>query len=116
MIVGFVWLYRRIVKLAFWSWLRKRIFGSHGASVVEFYERMLAVLASKGVVREPHQTPLEFAYEVGIPEAVGITEKYNLVRFGGGTLTHDEVAAIDSWLGRLETGATEPQSNATGSR
>ena len=107
LVIGFVWLYRRVVKLKLWSRLREILFGRQGASVVEFYERMLAVLASKGMVREPHQTPLEFAYTVGIPEAVGITEKYNRVRFGGGTLSGDEAAEIDSWLGRLETVATE---------
>jgi hypothetical protein len=68
---------------------------------------MLAVLASKGFVREPHQTPLEFAYAVGMPEAVGITEKYNRVRFGGGELSGDEAAEIDGWLGRLATSSVE---------
>ena len=98
LVIVFVWLYRRIVKLTLWSRLREFLFGRQGASVVEFYERMLAVLASKGMVREPHQTPLEFAYAVGMPEAVGITEKYNRVRFGEKRLSPAEADEIDSWL------------------
>jgi len=109
LVIGFVWLYRRVVKLTLWSRLREFLFGRQGASVVEFYERMLAVLASKGMVREQHQTPLEFAYTIGIPEAVGITEKYNRVRFGGGTLSGDEAAEIEGWLSRLQTTTVEPK-------
>ncbi len=63
---------------------------------------MQTVLASKGFTREPHQTPLEFAFDVGMPEAVKITEKYNRVRFGEKRLSHDESAEIESWLGSLE--------------
>ena len=107
-LIAFVWLYRRIVKLTLWSRLRDLLFGRQGISAVEFYERMLDVLASKGMVREPHQTPLEFAHAVGVPEAVGITEKYNRVRFGGRTLSGDEATEIDTWLGRLEAGGLEP--------
>ena len=100
-IIAFVWLYRRIVKLTLWSRLREFLFGRQGASVVEFYERMVTVLASKGLVREPHQTPLEFANAVGIPEAVGITEKYNRVRFGRERLTADERDELERALKNL---------------
>ncbi|HKP67853.1 MAG TPA: DUF3488 and transglutaminase-like domain-containing protein [Pyrinomonadaceae bacterium] len=103
LIIAFVWLYRRVVKLTLWSRLRKMLFGRQGASVVEFYERMVAVLASKGLVREPHQTPLEFAYEVGLPEAIGITEKYNQVRFGERHLSKAEADEIDAWLKGIST-------------
>jgi hypothetical protein len=98
-VLMFVWLYRRIVNLTIWQRLSRRFFGGPGASIVEFYERMLGVLASKGFIREPHQTPLEFAYAVGEPEAVKITEKYNRVRFGREkALSRDELAAIENWL------------------
>ena len=63
---------------------------------------MLALLAEKGFTREPHQTPLEFAYAVDLTEAVKITEKYNRVRFGEKDLSADEASEIDSWLARLE--------------
>jgi hypothetical protein len=97
-IAVFVWLYRKIVKLKVWLPLRDWLFGRRRVSIVEFYDRMLAVLASKGIVRQPHQTPLEFAFELGVPEAVKITEKYNRIRFGEKPLTEPEADEIESWL------------------
>ena len=99
----FVALYRRIVNLTVWTRLRRRLFPDRGGSIVEFYDRMLTVLAGKGLIREPHQTPLEFAYSAGLPEAVRITEKYNRVRFGEKVLTRIEFDEIERWLGELET-------------
>ena len=64
---------------------------------------MQRILASKGFVREPHQTPLEFAYVVGMEEATKITEKYNRVRFGEKYLTASESDRIDQWLEELES-------------
>jgi hypothetical protein len=100
----FVWLYRKVVKLEVWRRLWERLFARRQASIVEFYERMTAVLAGKGLVREPHQTPLEFAFEVGMPEAVKITEKYNRVRFGEKGLSRDESDEIENWLDRIAGG------------
>lgn len=94
----FVWLYRKVVKLKVWGRLRERLFGRRHVSIVAFYERMLFVLAEKGFEREPYQTPLEFAYAVGAPEAVKITEKYNRVRFGEKGLSRDESDEIENWL------------------
>jgi hypothetical protein len=95
----FVWLYRKVVKLKVWRRLWDRLFAKRHASIVEFYDRMLIVLAGKGFEREPHQTPLEFAFALGIPEAVKITEKYNRVRFGRKKyLTRRESAEIEEWL------------------
>ncbi|HEV8591173.1 MAG TPA: DUF3488 and transglutaminase-like domain-containing protein [Pyrinomonadaceae bacterium] len=95
----FVWLYRKVVKLEVWRRLWDRLFAKRHASIVEFYDRMLIVLAGKGFEREPHQTPLEFAFALGIPEAVKITEKYNRVRFGRKKyLTRRESAEIEEWL------------------
>jgi transglutaminase-like putative cysteine protease len=96
-----IWAARKIVKLEVWQRLTGRFRGSR-ASIVEFYERMEAVLAGKGIVRSPHQTPLEFAFASGYPEAVKIAEKYNGVRFGERSLHHDEAAEIDAWLENLE--------------
>lgn len=97
-----VWLYRRIIKLAIWQkiliWLRQK----NDKSIVEFYERMQRVLASKGFTRQPYQTPLEFAFALKMPEAVSITEKYNRVRFGEKNLSSDEAKEIESWLQKLE--------------
>jgi hypothetical protein len=67
---------------------------------------MQRILASKGLVRQPHQTPLEFAYAVGMQEAISVTERYNRVRFGERDLTTIESDQIDQWLKELET--TDP--------
>ncbi len=96
------WLVRKIVKLKVWTTLWDRLFARRHATVVGFYERMLSVLASKGFKREPHQTPLEFAYAAGIPEVVCITEKYNSVRFGVKCLSSDDTKEIETWLKDLE--------------
>ena len=101
-IILLVWLYRRIIKLAIWqrifAWLRQK----NQTSIVEFYERMQKVLASKGFTRAPHQTPLEFAFALRMPEAVKITEKYNRVRFGEKNLSSEEAREVESWLKSLE--------------
>jgi transglutaminase-like putative cysteine protease len=97
-----VWLYRKIIKSKyrqkFLNWLKKK----NDASIVEFYDRMQKVLASKGFVRAEHQTPLEFAYALKMPEAVSITEKYNRVRFGEKNLSEEEAREIEKWLNSLE--------------
>ena len=96
-----VWLYRRIRRLQIWNRLRGRL-GTSGRSVVEFYERMLALLAARGIIRENHQTPLEFALATGRPEAIKITEAYHRVRFGGAGLTPSESAAVEDLLQKME--------------
>ena len=103
----FVWVLRKIVKLQVWRSFWDRVLRRQGASVVEFYDRMIVILASKGLVRAPHQTPLEFAYAVGMPEAVGVTEKYNRVRFGEKDLSLDESDQIESWLKEISTAETQ---------
>jgi len=97
----FVWSYRKIVNLKVWRRLYDRIFKRRVGSAVEFYDRMLVILAKKGIVREEHQTPLEFAYELGMPQAVRITQKYNGVRFGENGLSQHETNEIESWLEEL---------------
>ena len=98
----FVWLYRKVVKLKVWVSLWNRIFARPNASAVEFYQRMQQILAGKGMVRLPHQTPLEFAYSLGIPEVVRVTEKYNQVRFGDRGLERDEITDLDRWIEIVE--------------
>jgi len=101
-IVMFVWLYRKMLRLKVWQRLWDRVFKRRQASIVEFYEQMQKRLAEKGIVREPHQTPMEFASAVGLPEAVSITEKYNRVRFGEKALSEREASEIENWLRALE--------------
>jgi hypothetical protein len=93
---------RQIVKLKVWRRVADWLYGRRPASIVEFYDRMLTILASKGFVRESHQTPLEFAYAVGMQEAINVTEKYNRVRFGEKYLSTTEFGQIDQWLKQLE--------------
>jgi transglutaminase-like putative cysteine protease len=95
------WLLRKIVKLEVWQRLTGRVSRSR-ASIVEFYERMEKALAGKGIIRLPHQTPLEFASVSGYPEAIKIAEKYNGVRFGSRPLSSGEADEIDTWLENLE--------------
>jgi len=98
-----IWLFRKIKRLAIWQRLWDRLFKKRHASIIEFYERMQRILRDKGRIREPHQTPLEFAYSSGLPEVVNITEKYNRVRFGEKNLTRNEADEIESSLKKLET-------------
>lgn len=94
-----IWTFRRLNRLTIWTrvvaWFRPR----QKIAVVEFYERMLDLLAEKELVRAPHQTPLEFAYQTGYPQAVFITQKYNSVRYGEHELTSAERADVEAWLG-----------------
>lgn len=97
----------------FIRWIRKRIpwrrfsgliRGGTSPAIIEFYERMQDILAERGFTRHPYQTPLEFAYAVGLPAAVRITEKYNTVRFGARRLSRGETAEIEALLKDLEIG------------
>ena len=97
-----VGLYRRLKKLKMWEKLRAFLRREKEDSIVEFYERMQRLLAHKGFQRASHQTPLEFAFALNMPEAVKITEKYNRVRFGEKALSKDEAGEIESWLKNLE--------------
>ncbi len=97
-----VWLYRKIIRSQLWQKLRVWLKHKNETTIIEFYERMQKVLAGKGFRREPHQTPLEFAFALNMPEALLITEKYNRVRFGERKLTNDESKEIENWLKDLE--------------
>jgi transglutaminase-like putative cysteine protease len=71
-------------------------------SRVDFYRRLVAALARQGIKREPHQTPLEFAATVRLPEASSITEAYNRVRYGEEKLSAPEREQIELLLRQLE--------------
>ena len=75
---------------------------AHAAAVIEFYERMSASLAARGLSRRPDETPLEFAEAVGTPEVLTITEAYNRVRFGARDLTGAEAEEVERQLLTLE--------------
>ena len=71
-------------------------------AVVAFYERMLKSLAARGIQRESHQTPLEFATATGVPEALSITHAYHRVRYGAENLSATERAEIEQILRGME--------------
>ena len=99
-----VWLYRKIRQLAVWRKIHDWLKQTKQTTIIEFYERMQTVLASRGYVRAAHQTPLEFAFALEIPEVVNLTEKYNRVRFGEKNLSKSEAEEIETWLKNLEAG------------
>ncbi len=101
-----VWMYRKVVKLKVWRNVWDWLFARRRATIIEFYERMQTILEDRGFTREPHQTPLEFAFAVGMPEAVKITEKYNNVRFGEKHLSSNEADEIENWLEEISTTET----------
>ncbi len=97
-----IWLYRKVIKLTVWQKILAWLKFKNETTIVEFYERMQKILASKGFTRASHQTPLEFAFELNMPEAVKITEKYNRVRFGEKDLSNEETKQVENWLTSLE--------------
>jgi protein-glutamine gamma-glutamyltransferase len=72
------------------------------ASPVVFYERLLALLARRGVKRDPDLTPLEFARGLDYLPALSITRAYNRVRFGGQALSAGELQEIEKTLTEFE--------------
>ena len=94
-----VWLIRKMRRLSLWSRIAERFSPGPRSNVVEFYERMTNQLAERGLIRAPHQTPMEFARAVAIPEVISITNKYHSVRFGKKELTRSEAEDLERWLG-----------------
>jgi transglutaminase-like putative cysteine protease len=97
-----IWFHRKLKAFRVFQRIWNRFFKKQHASIVEFYERLQRIMSEGGLKREPHQTPLEFAFSSGIPEAVSITERYNRVRFGAKELSRHEADEIESWLERLQ--------------
>jgi len=71
-------------------------------STVVFYERLIALLARRGVERDCHLTPLEFAGSLEFQPALAITQAYNRVRFGRQRLSPAELREIEETLRKLE--------------
>ncbi|MDI1241017.1 MAG: DUF3488 and transglutaminase-like domain-containing protein, partial [bacterium] len=92
---------QRLRRLAVLRWLKRLFEPKSRRTVVDFYERMVRLLAERGLVRSAHQTPLEFAYATNIPEAVSLTQRYNSVRFGDAELSPDDRREVEDWLGRF---------------
>ena len=99
----FYWA-RRIRRLGFKQSFAFRQPPARRASVIAFYERMLAALGARGWQRGENQTPLEFATAIGTPEALMITRAYNRVRFGAHPLSATEASELEQCLRRMEEG------------
>lgn len=97
-----IWLFNLLRKSEALRRILSRFGRRRNPTIVEFYERLQRLLSERGFERQASQTPLEFAYAVGMSEAVKITEKYNRVRFGERRLSNDEADEIESWLERLK--------------
>ena len=72
-------------------------------STVLFYEQLTELLARRGMERDAHLTPLEFAGTLDFQPALAITRAYNRVRFGGQPLSATELREIDQTLKQLES-------------
>jgi hypothetical protein len=91
----------------FWQFVWRR--GARGtdedgraSSNVQFYEKLLAMMEQRGVLRGKDQTPLEFAGKLKSSEALVVTRAYNRVRFGGERLSAAEQREVERALFVLE--------------
>ena len=87
---------------------------------VDFYERLLHILARRGYRRPPQQTPLEFAAATGVQLAEiaptapvagiprRITDAFYRVRFGGQSLSAEERTQLKLVLADLDQACGKP--------
>jgi len=71
-------------------------------SSVQFYERLISLMEQRGLSRDRHLTPLEFAQTLKSSDAVLVTRAYNRVRFGGQRLSATEKREVERALFALE--------------
>jgi transglutaminase-like putative cysteine protease len=100
LILVVAWRVRSFGWRQWWKPLPRRL--DPNASAVVFYEKLLKVLADRGVQRDPDLTPLEFANGLDFPPAMSITRAYNRVRFGGQQLSKNELQEIEQSLKHIE--------------
>ncbi|HJU93833.1 MAG TPA: DUF3488 and transglutaminase-like domain-containing protein, partial [Pyrinomonadaceae bacterium] len=101
-VVGLVALFGKRV----WLWVRTGAIRSSEEgrtySSVQFYERLISLMEQRGLSRDRHLTPLEFAKNLKSSEALVITRAYNRVRFGRQRLSANEKREVERALGVLE--------------
>lgn len=87
------------------TWGRSAVVSNEEAmySSVQFYERLLNVMEQRGLLRDKHLTPLEFANTLDSGQALMITRAYNRVRYGNQRLSASEKREIERALSDLET-------------
>ncbi|MEK7832300.1 MAG: DUF4129 domain-containing protein, partial [Acidobacteriota bacterium] len=76
-------------------------------SAIRFYREMLRALERAGHRRQPDQTPLEFAAQIGMPAVSEITQLYQRQRFSDEALTNEETARIEMLLRELRKNAKQ---------
>jgi hypothetical protein len=101
-----------VVSVAAAMWIRRRRRGTvktkeKGEQLVShetpaFYSRMLDSLARRERTRADHETPLEFAASMQLPEVITVTDAYHRVRYGKQILTQTELSRIEIDLRRIE--------------
>lgn len=89
-----------------WRWTRTGLAQSsadgRALSNVQFYERLISLMEQRGVSRDKHLTPLEFANTLRSNEVMTITRAYNRVRYGGQKLSATEKKEVERALFALE--------------
>ena len=93
----------RILKLGWRRALRISEDDERVRAQVVFYERLIKAMEQRGVARDKHQTPMEFASSLQSTNALLITRAYNRVRFGGHKLSSTEMKEVERALTELET-------------
>jgi hypothetical protein len=81
--------------------LGRRLRSDPSAAALQFYREMLQLLRRRGYFRAPHQTPWEFAGQVGLPEVAQLTALYHRARFGHDPLTEVEVREVRALLAEV---------------
>ena len=89
-----------------WAWTRRGLdqatADGRNYSNVQFYERLVSLMEERGVSRDKHLTPLEFANTLRSNDVMVITRAYNRVRFGGQKLSAIERKEVERALFALE--------------
>jgi protein-glutamine gamma-glutamyltransferase len=113
-ILGVVIFMVFLISLYRWRWLHfRRGWGRPKSPYsVEFYERLLAFLAKRGLTKSPSTTPLEFCQKLETnwmtPYVKDLTALYYHVRFGHNELTTEEIKRVKESLQRLQHPPAEP--------
>jgi transglutaminase-like putative cysteine protease len=88
-----------------WRWTRADLDSTadgRALSNVQFYERLISLMEQRGVSRDKHLTPLEFANTLRSNDVMVITRAYNRVRYGGQKLSAIERKEVERALFALE--------------
>jgi protein-glutamine gamma-glutamyltransferase len=103
-----------LISLYRWKWqhVRRRWTRSKNPHTVEFYERLLSLLAQRGLTKSPSATPLEFCHQLEpnwmAPYVKDLTALYYHVRFGRNELTSQEIKRVQDTFYHLQHPSPDP--------